>query len=168
MQHGELVQQRGRWQLRFTRQLPHPPDTVWRAITEPEHLAAWFPHKVVGEWKVGGPLKFVSDYGDFDGDVIAFDPESTVEFRWGTDIIRLEVAPHGQGTTLTLLDTIDEYGKAARDGAGWHECLDRLESHLEGKSVPSTRDGWKQLHEDYIKRFGPAASTIGPPAEIVK
>lgn len=168
MQQGELIQQGGRWQLRFTRQLPHPPDKVWRAITEPEHLEAWFPHKVVGEWKVGAPLKFVSQYGDFDGEVIAFDPKSSVEFRWGTDIIRLEVAPHGQGTTLTLLDTIDEYGKAARDGAGWHECLDRLEDHLGGATLQAARQGWKELHAGYMERFGAEASTIGPPAEIMK
>jgi uncharacterized protein YndB with AHSA1/START domain len=168
MQQGELIQQGGRWQLRFTRQLPHPPDKVWRAITEPEHLEAWFPQRVVGEWKVGAPLKFLSQYGDFDGEVIAVDPKASVEFRWGTDIIRLEIAPHGQGTTLTLLDTIDQVGKAARDSAGWHECLDRLDDHLNGVVVPTARQGWKQLHAGYMERFGPEASTIGPPAEIMK
>lgn len=27
--------------LRFTRRLPQPPGEVWRALTEPEHQAAW-------------------------------------------------------------------------------------------------------------------------------
>jgi uncharacterized protein YndB with AHSA1/START domain len=30
----------GLWRLRFTRQLTHPADKVWRAITKPDHLAA--------------------------------------------------------------------------------------------------------------------------------
>ena len=41
--YGELEQLNdGRWRLRFTRALAHPPEKVWRAITEPEHLASWF------------------------------------------------------------------------------------------------------------------------------
>jgi len=36
----------GRWRLRFTRTLDHPPEKVWRAITEPEHLRAWFPQRI--------------------------------------------------------------------------------------------------------------------------
>jgi len=27
----------GQWQLRFTPALPHPPERVWRAITDPQH-----------------------------------------------------------------------------------------------------------------------------------
>jgi len=166
VQQGELIQQRGRWHLRFTRQLAHSPDKVWRAISEPDHLKAWFPQTIVGDWIVGAPLKFASKYGDFDGEVIAVDPPRLLEFRWGTDIIRLEVAAHSGGATLTLLDTIDQQGKAARDAAGWHVCLDALEDHLLGNlSSPESGD-WKSLNAGYVERFGAEASTIGPPAEV--
>ena len=165
---GELVQQGGRWQLRFTRTLPHPQEKVWRAITEPEHLQAWFPDRVVGEWRIGAPLKFLSEYGDHDGEVIAYEPPRLVEFRWGTDIIRMELAADAQGSRLTLIDTIDELGKAARDAAGWDECLLRLEHHLAGTTAPAPGERWKQVHPEYIERFGPEASTIGPPAQVVK
>jgi uncharacterized protein YndB with AHSA1/START domain len=165
---GELVQQGGRWQLRFTRTLPHPQEKVWRAITEPEHLQAWFPDRVVGEWRIGAPLKFLSEYGDHDGEVIAYEPPRLVEFRWGTDIIRMELAADAQGSRLTLIDTIDELGKAARDAAGWDECLLRLEHHLAGTAAPAPGERWKQVHPEYIERFGPEASTIGPPAQVVK
>lgn len=168
MQQGELIQHGGRWQLRFTRQLPHPPDKVWRAISEPDQLKAWFPQTIVGDWTVGAPLKFVSKYGDFDGEVIAADPPRMLEFRWGTDIIRLEVAADPRGATLTLLDTIDQQGKAARDAAGWHVCLDALEDHLAGKPSSPDSGDWKTLNVGYIGRFGPEASTIGPPAEVVR
>src|ERR671934_114473 len=34
--NGVLEQDAERWRLRFTRQLAHPPDKVWRAVTEPD------------------------------------------------------------------------------------------------------------------------------------
>ena len=64
---------------------------------------------------------------------------------------------------LTLIDTIDEVGKAARDGAGWHVCLDRLEHALDGKPASHAEEQWTTVHRDYVKKFGPEAATIGPP-----
>lgn len=165
---GELVQQGGSWQLRFTRTLPHPQEKVWRAITEPEHLKAWFPTGIEGEWRVGARLNFPSEYGNSQGEVIAVEPPRLLEFRWGTDVIRLELAGDARGSTLTLIDTLDDRGKAARDAAGWDECLLRLEHHLAGTTGPAPGERWKQVHPDYIERFGPEASTIGPPAEVAK
>jgi hypothetical protein len=87
-----------------------------------------------------------------------------VEFRWGTDVIRLEIEERDGGCTLILLDTIDEIGKAARDGAGWHECLDLLAFHLDGEH-PAWPPGqrWAQVHPRYVEDFGPEGATIGPP-----
>lgn len=166
--NGTLEQTQAGPQLRFTRRLAHPPEKVWRAITEPAHLKAWFPDTIiVEEWSVGAPLRFEhapTPDGGFDGEVLAFEPQRMLEFRWGTDIIRLEVEPDGDGTQLTLLDTIDELGKASRDGAGWHACLDHLEHHLDGTPPPSDpAEHWRELNRMYIDEFGPAASTIGPP-----
>src|SRR5580704_11908986 len=41
--NGELERCGDRWKLRFTRELAHPAEKVWRAVTEPAHLDAWFP-----------------------------------------------------------------------------------------------------------------------------
>jgi uncharacterized protein YndB with AHSA1/START domain len=126
--NGKLEQAGDRWRLRFERELAHTPEKVWRALTEHEHLQAWFPHTIVGEWTVGAPLRFESKYGDFDGEVLAVQPPSLLEFRWGPDTIRFEVASASGGDrcTLTLIDTLDQVGKAARDGpAGtraWMRC----------------------------------------------
>jgi hypothetical protein len=87
-----------------------------------------------------------------------------MELRWGTDIVRLEVRATEGGTELMLLDTLDERGKAARDGTGWHTCLDALETSLDGR--PNAReelDRWHQVHLRYVESFGPEAATIGPP-----
>lgn len=162
--YGLLEPAGSRWRLRFTRRLRHAPDKVWRALTEPEHLQAWFPQRIVGEWAVGAPLKFVSEFGDFEGKVLAYEPPSVLEFLWGTDAIRFEVAPDGDGSRITLLDTFEELGKAARDAAGWHACLDQLEHELDG-SKPSGTAGerWQAVHNTYVEQLGAEASTIGPP-----
>jgi uncharacterized protein YndB with AHSA1/START domain len=168
MMYGTLEELNdGRFQLRFTRTLAHPQDTVWRAITEAEHLAHWFPTTIEGERAAGAPLRFSFPGGEappFEGEMLAFEPPSLMELRWGPDIVRLELRQTATGTELTLLDTLDERGKAARDGAGWHTCLDSLEAALSGD--PDARDRmatWQEVNAHYVESFGPEAATIGPP-----
>jgi uncharacterized protein YndB with AHSA1/START domain len=161
--NGQLLQTGDRVQLRFSRQLAHSPDKVWRAISEPEHLEAWFPGRIVGEWVVGSKLEFHGEYPTMDGEVLAVEMGSLLEFRWGTDTLRLEIVPEGAGCTLTLTDTIDELGKAARDAAGWHECLDRLGDHLDGTPPRPWGERWKEINRGYVEQFGPEASAVGPP-----
>ena len=162
---GTLSRQGDRWTLRFTRRLAHPRDRVWRAVTEPEHLAVWYPQQIVGERKAGAPLQFVSAAGDsFDGRMLVFDPPSVLEFTWGADLLRIELEADGTDTLLTLTDTFDDLGKAARDAAGWHECLDRLANHLDGTPPPPWGQTWRQVHARYVSCLGPDAATIGPPA----
>src|SRR6266542_3484425 len=136
---GRLEQRNGVCELRFSRQLAHPPEKVWRALTEPEHLAAWFPSDIEGERKAGAKLRFVfRDEGPtLDGEMLVFDPPSLLEFRWGDDTLRFEVQPDGTtGSVLTFVNTFGELGRAARDAAGWHACLDVLEYELDGKDAP--------------------------------
>jgi uncharacterized protein YndB with AHSA1/START domain len=167
--NGTLEQSSEGPRLRFTRHLAHRPEKVWRAITEPPQREAWFPQRIVAErWAVGAPLRFehpsVAE-ATFDGEVLALEPQRLLEFRWGTDVIRLELEPDGEGTVLTLLDTIDALGKAARDGAGWHTCLDLLEHHLDETTPPwSQAERWRQVHPSYVGELGPEAATVGPPA----
>ena len=165
---GELTERDGRWQVHFTKHVPHPPEKVWRAITEPDHLAAWFPTTIEGDRAAGAPLRFSFRKGEgpsFEGTMVAFDPPKLMEFEWGPDVIRIELQPDGDGTTITLFDTLDELGKAARDAAGWHECLARLEASLEGRDGDGAIAGskWSEVQPRYQEKFGPEASTIGPP-----
>ena len=74
-----------------------------------------------------------------------------------------KLRPDGSGSLLTLTDTIDAHGKAARDGAGWHVCLEALTARLDGDQPPPA-ERWQQVHPGYISRFGPEAATMGPPA----
>jgi uncharacterized protein YndB with AHSA1/START domain len=157
----------GQPQLRFTRRLQHAPDKVWRALTEPQHLEAWFPQRIEGRWEVGAVLEFVSGEPRevaMKGEVIVVDRPRVLAFTWGTDTLRFELEADGDGTILTLTDTFDDIGKAARDAAGWHECLDRLEIELGGER-PAGKPGqvWARVHPQYVASFGAEAATIGPP-----
>lgn len=162
---GELERAGDLWELRFTRRLKHSPERVWKALTEPEELKKWFPDTVVvSEWRVGARLEFRHEEGlyAFDGEVLAFEPPRVLEIRWGSDRVRFEVEPAAGGSMLTLIDTIDERGKASRDAAGWHVCLDRLEAAIDNAPAPDM-DTWKAVNREYVEKFGPEASTIGPP-----
>jgi uncharacterized protein YndB with AHSA1/START domain len=157
-----------RWQLRFTRTLPHPQDKVWRALTEPAQLARWFPSTIEGELLAGAGLRFsfpeTVGIDPIAGKMLACEPGSVMEFSWGPDVVRLELRPVEGGTELTLLDTLEERGKAARDGAGWHTCLDALEAALGGDDESRAHmNTWAEVHPHYVESFGPQAATIGPP-----
>jgi uncharacterized protein YndB with AHSA1/START domain len=166
---GELERSDAGYVLRFTRRLTHPPEKVWRALVEPDQLEAWFPTTIEGEHAAGAPLHFRHRDGlaePFDGEMLSFEPPSLLELRWGEDILRFELTPDGEGTLLVFCDTIQEVGKASRDGAGWHECLDRLAFGLAGQEPPwSGAARWQEVHPGYVERLGPEASTIGPPEE---
>jgi uncharacterized protein YndB with AHSA1/START domain len=156
--------------LRFVRWLPHPPGKVWRALTEPEHLAAWFPTTIEGEMTAGSKLRFSfseMQAPPFDGTMLAFDPPALMELIWGDERLRFELAPDGGGTLLTFTASFGELGKAARDGAGWHVCLDLLGHELADAKAPWTQgDRWQAVNTEYVARFGPEAATIGPPPEL--
>jgi uncharacterized protein YndB with AHSA1/START domain len=165
---GQLEHREGRWQLRFTRRLRHPPERVWRALTEPDDLAAWFPCDIEGERRAGAPLRFVFREGEaepVDGEMLVFDAPRVLELRWAAgETLRFKLRPDGDGTVLTLVNAFDEVGKAARDAAGWHGCLDLLGARLAGEpSPPRPEERWAEVHPVYVERFGPEAATIGPP-----
>src|SRR3954451_9571004 len=129
---GQLEEHEGRWRLRFERRLAHPPERVWRVITEPDVLRAWFPLDIGGDRAAGAPLRFLFRDGQaepfegrmvdfdaprardlecggaepFEGGMVAFDAPRALELEWGGgERLRLELRPDGEGSLLTLLNT---------------------------------------------------------------
>jgi uncharacterized protein YndB with AHSA1/START domain len=155
--------------LRYRRVLRQPPETVWQALTEDVQLAGWFPTTIEGERTPGAPLRFSfreNEAPPMDGEMLAVDAPSLLELRWGDDVLRFELAPEGAGSVLTLTVTFPEHAKAARDGAGWHVCLEQLGYVAGGEELPFTpSDRWRVVHPDYVARLGPEASALGPPEE---
>ena len=48
----------GKPAVRFERRYPHPVEHVWRAVTEPDQLAHWFPTTVEVDPREGGAMAF--------------------------------------------------------------------------------------------------------------
>jgi uncharacterized protein YndB with AHSA1/START domain len=143
----------GRLVLRYERRLAHPPERVWRAITEPAQLEKWFPAAVEMEDLVaGGVMHFTfreKDVDSPDGRITELDPPRVLAFDWGPENLRFELRPEPHGCLLVFTNTLDDRSKLARVGAGWHLCLDLLEAELDGRAVPWDPDErWKRLYGD--------------------
>lgn len=158
--------------LSFERRLSHPVEVVWRAITDLGELEHWFPSRVeVDELGPGAELTFRFDDMPLDapstmtGRVTEFDPPRRLGFTWGEDHLdfELEPLPAREGCLLRLTVLLDSREKAARDGAGWHVCLDRLERLLDGDDGPAatgTSEDWRGLYDEYQRRGVPAGAPI--------
>ena len=161
MTDARLLTDRKRPAVRLERRLPDPPDVVWRALTEREQLRAWFPCDVIlsgGRWKVGAAITFPFPPEVLDltltGEVLEVDEPSVLEFTWGDDTLRFELWPEGSGTRLVLVDELPP-DAAARNAAGWEQCLDRL------AGIEPEPDGWQHRFELYAASFEPG---LGPQA----
>jgi uncharacterized protein YndB with AHSA1/START domain len=156
--------------IRFSRLLPHPPHKVWRALTEADHLDAWFPTTIEGEFNAGASLVFRFSklaIPPMHGRMIACEPPKLLEFTWDDETLRFELDPYEAGTRLGFTATFAEIGKAARDAAGWHVCLELLADDVAGRVSEPLPEGqrWREVHPHYVAAFGPDAAAIGPPQE---
>lgn len=162
MSEATLLKAGGRPVLRFERHLPKPIDAVWRAVTDPSEVRAWFPTRIeIDGWAVGARLTHHFDQHDIDplpGTVLEWDPPHRVSFTWGEDTISFELTPGaGGGTTFVLTEELSA-SHAARNAAGWDACLDRLELGVE-------RQSWRDRFDRYVAEFEPVlGKQEGPPA----
>jgi uncharacterized protein YndB with AHSA1/START domain len=165
MNTGTLLTDGTRPAVRLERHLADPPAVVWQAITDREQLRSWFPCDVVvadGEWVVGAAITFLFPAAVIDmtltGEVLVADEPTALAFTWGEETLRFELSPEGDGTRLVLIDELPA-GSAARNAAGWEDCLD----HLAGRQPEP--DAWKQRFAVYSDAFEPTLGhQEGPPA----
>ena len=154
--------------LKFERRLSHPVEVVWRAITESDELEHWFPSKVkVGELRLGAEMTFTFEHMPLEdapttlhGRVTEVDPPRRLAVYWGEDHLRFELEPASdveEACLLRLTVLLDARDKAARDAAGWHVCLDRLEERLGDAGVDG---GWRGYYEEYQRRGVPAGAPV--------
>jgi uncharacterized protein YndB with AHSA1/START domain len=153
-----LSTENGRTVLRMWRELRHPAEKVWRAITEPRHLAGWFPATVEFDLRLDGPVTFTfeEDPGapvdeQSTGVIRAYEPPRLLEYTWGAEVLRWELEPSADGCTLHLTATYDDRPGSASFSGGWTLCFDALVRVL-GGSVPE-RD-YAVLHEHFVKVYG--------------
>jgi uncharacterized protein YndB with AHSA1/START domain len=159
MTDATLLTDRARPAVRLERLLPHRPAVVWQALTEREQLRTWFPCDVIvdgGRWEVGATITFPFPPEVMDltltGEVLEVDEPNLLTFTWGEDTLRFELSPEEDGTRLVLVDELPA-DAAARNAAGWENCLDRL------AGLEPAPDAWQSRYEHYVAAFEPVLGT---------
>ncbi|MHB8463211.1 MAG: SRPBCC domain-containing protein [Acidimicrobiales bacterium] len=159
MTDGTLLTNGTRPAVRLERHLADPPSVVWLAITDRDQLRSWFPCDVAvagGRWTVGAAITFLFPPEVIDmtltGEVLTVDEPNALAFTWGEEVLRFELSPELGGTRLVLVDELPA-GFAARNAAGWDDCLDRL------AGLTPDPDRWQPRFATYAAAFEP---TLGP------
>jgi uncharacterized protein YndB with AHSA1/START domain len=146
---GEILRDRDRYGLRYERRLRHPPEKVWRALTESEALRHWMPADMLGERRAGADLLFAfwpahvqrfdipSDQAVLAGRMLTWQPPHLLEYSWDADVLRFELEPDGEGTRLVFTTWLGDTDQYPADGtaAGYHAALDQLAELLDTGTV---------------------------------
>ena len=140
---------------RLVRTIEHPPQVVWRALTEPAMLAQWLAPGVI-ELRQGGAARL--DFADsgtvIDSLVSAFEAGRMLEYSWsgpGEPLrpVRWELAADGGGTALTLTQKTPAGEDPGRACAGWEAHLEMLQAALEGVPIKFPFESFKAARDAY-------------------
>lgn len=130
-----------------------PVDTVWTAITEPEHISQWFGDSILTGRDAGatGTLTW-DDYGSIPVRIEAVDTPRSITYRWSNDdaaralpsevddavstVFTFSLEAVEGGTQLTVVETgfettSDPLGNLESHRQGWDSELDELVELLE-------------------------------------
>jgi uncharacterized protein YndB with AHSA1/START domain len=123
--------------LRLERRFAHGPERVWRALTDPEERAGWFPS--------GAGLE-----------VTASVRPSLLEGRWHGDRLRFELHADGDGCRLVFTHEFADRATAARTAAGWDRCFSRVDAVLADVTLDEAESlrEWLAVHDRYAAAFG--------------
>ena len=125
------------------RELPHPPEKIWRALTQPHLIEAWL---MKNDFKpvVGHRFNLRGDWGGvLDCEVLVVEPNKALSYTWNfahpdaafnlTSVVTFTVIPTNKGTLLRMEqvgfrpDQRQAFGGA---NAGWQQFFARLEEVL--------------------------------------
>ena len=124
------------------REMPHPPDKLWRALTQPHLIEEWLMKNDFAP-NIGHRFNLrTTPYGTWNGvidcEVLAVEPNRTLAYRWDsgegalrvTTVVTWTLTPTGTGTHLRMeqsgfrSDQPQNYRGAER---GWRSFFARLE-----------------------------------------
>jgi hypothetical protein len=134
---GTLESADNGYRLRFERHYDHRAERVWRALTDPDELAHWFPP--------GEQLE-----------VTQSEPPRLLAGTWYGDELRFELRPEGDSCLLVFTHSFAARERAARDAAGWDRVFVRFDALLRGEpmSEKESLEGWAEVHERYAADLG--------------
>jgi uncharacterized protein YndB with AHSA1/START domain len=125
------------------RDMPHPPERIWRALTQPHLIAEWL---MKNDFKlaVGHRFNLRGDWGGvLDCEVLAIEPNKTLSYTWNfahddpaynlMSVVTFTLTPTSTGTRLRMEqsgfrpDQRQAFGGA---NAGWQQFFAKLEQVL--------------------------------------
>ena len=153
---GRITIEGERAVLTFERWLPHPIETVWTAITDPDERAAWMGRTII-DARAGGQIEMIptsppipDDAKRMTGRITVWDPPNVFEHLWHQrvvepGVVRYELRTDGDGTRLRFSHRGLGVPNANGFRPGTHAYLDRLEAHLSGAELPDWSQRYQQL-----------------------
>jgi uncharacterized protein YndB with AHSA1/START domain len=125
------------------REIPHPPEKLWRALTQPHLIEEWL---MKNDFKpvVGHRFKLRGDWGGvLDCEVLAIEPNKTLSYTWDfanddpayslKSVVIFTLTPTTTGTHLRMEQSgFRPAQKQAYGGArqGWQQFLANLDQVL--------------------------------------
>lgn len=167
-QFARLVLTGDRAVIGFRRALDCSCPDAWRALSDPDRLAWWFPARIEGDLRPGGPLRFherASGGEGGNGRVLALVEPELIGMFWGNSILSIELEADGRDRCLLSLSWLtDSAARAEREIAVWHTAVDALACACAGHAPAwpwPARLG--ELRAVYSERLNPQTAAIDKP-----
>lgn len=164
MMYGAIRKTDDGYEATYERILTHPPEKVWRAITDPEHIKDWFVRTEL-EPRAGGRYVEHHDHVGMSmkGEVTRFEPPHAFEHTWwgetpegepGASIL-WEIHPHDEGSRLVMTYRFPSLEGAHGAMAGWHICIDVLVAVLDGADPDHHQPPQGEFSEGEFRALSP-------------
>jgi uncharacterized protein YndB with AHSA1/START domain len=115
------------------REFPHPPEKLWRALTQPHLIEAWL-MKSDFQAVAGHHFQFRADWGSVDCEVTEIEPQKILAYTWNAhgleSVVTWTLERSGGGTHLRMEQAgFREDQEQAYQGAkyGWQKFFNTLE-----------------------------------------
>ena len=115
------------------RDIPHPPEKIWRALTQPHLIEEWLMKNDFNP-VVGHRFNLRADWGAVDCQVTAVEPNKTLSYTWAAygleSVVTCTLTPTSTGTHLRMEQSgFRPDQRQALGGAkvGWQQFFGKLE-----------------------------------------
>jgi uncharacterized protein YndB with AHSA1/START domain len=118
------------------REISHPPEKIWRALTQPHLIAEWL-MKNDFEAVLGHRFSLRGDWGAADCQVLKVEPHKTLSYTWAAygleSVVTWTLTPTSKGTNLRMEQSgfrPDQEQAYKGATAGWRNFFAKLEEVL--------------------------------------
>jgi uncharacterized protein YndB with AHSA1/START domain len=122
------------------REMPHPPDKIWRALTQPHLIEEWL-MKTDFKPAVDHRFNLRADWGTVDCQVMAIEPNKTLSYTWAAmglkSVVTWTLTPTHAGTHLRMEQSgfrTDQQQAYMGAKYGWQKFFAGLERVVGGLS----------------------------------